>query len=238
MSGREPTPKPARTTGAGFAARLQGASLFDLVQFECLQRSRRIVRVSSRGVIGYVFFRDGDVVHAATGRHVGESALREMLGWQDGVVETWSGVWPERETITVPWQRLLLEAAQASDEATAPKVISFPAREGVGIKSAEPITSAVPAPEPAPRQLESVTLSPDGSVIRGHASSDLPEAAAYAVELAALIGEFLGLDDLRAVEASFDHAHFMVARTSEGNVVAARAAQPGDLEPLKKELGL
>src|SRR4051794_25339991 len=127
----------APMAGTGFAARLQDASLWDLIQFECMRRSRRIVRVTSRGLLGYVFFRDGDVVHATTGRQTGEAALGEMLSWQDGVFETWTGSWPDRETINTPWQRVLLEVAQAKDEARAPKVLSFPSREPLGPKAVE-----------------------------------------------------------------------------------------------------
>jgi uncharacterized protein DUF4388 len=240
-----PKSEPPRTQtpaqGGGFAARLQDASLWDLIQFECMRRSRRIVRVTSRGLLGYVFFRDGDVVHATTGRQNGEAALGEMLSWQDGVFETWTGTWPDRETINTPWQRVLLEVAQAKDEARAPKVLSFPPREAAkGPKDVDSIppdsASSLPPPRPAP--IESVTVSPDGKVVRGSAHSELPEAAAYAMELADLIGDCLGLDALRALEADFETAHFLVGRASDGNIVAARAAQPGELEALKKELGL
>jgi hypothetical protein len=221
--------------GTGFAARLQDASLWDLIQFECMRRSRRIVRVSSRGLLGYVFFRDGDVVHATTGRQTGEAALGEMLSWQDGVFETWSGSWPDRETINTPWQRVLLEVAQAKDEQRSPNVLSFPGRESAKATAAGTITSIQP-PRPVPGPVESVTLSADGKVIRGSSHSDLPEVAAYAVELADLVGEFLGLDGLRTLEVEFDTAHFLVGRNREGQVVAARAAQASDLEPLKREL--
>ena len=219
--------------GSGFAARLQDASLWDLIQFECMRRSRRIVRVSSRGLLGYVFFRDGDVVHATTGRQNGEEALGEMLNWQDGVFETWTGTWPDRETINTPWQRVLLEVAQAKDEHRAPKLHSLPARETKGAKD---VVSIQP-PRPIPAPLQQVTLSPEGRLIRGSAG-DLPEAAAYAMGLADLLGECLGLDGVRSLEAEFDTAHYFVGRAADGNVVAARAAQALDLEPLKKELKL
>jgi hypothetical protein len=221
-------PSPAQ--GTGFAATLQDASLWDLIQFECMRRSRRIVRVTSRGLLGYVFFRDGDVVHATTGRQNGEAALGEMLNWQDGVFETWTGSWPDRETINTPWQRVLLEVAQARDEARPPKVLSFPAREGVGPKLTPPL--------PGPAPMETVTLTPAGKVIGGTVSSDLPEAAAYAMELADLVGEFLGLDGLRVLEVEFDSAHFFVGRGDDGNVVAAKAGRAEAFETLKKGLGL
>jgi hypothetical protein len=229
----EPPRAQSSMAGTGFAARLQDASLWDLIQFECMRRSRRIVRVSSRGLLGFVFFRDGDVVHATTGRQNGEAALGEMLSWQDGVFETWTGSWPDRETINTPWQRVLLEVAQAKDEARAPKVLSFPPRENKGPTAVPSMPAARPS---AP--LETVTLSADGKVIRGGSSSDLPEAAAYAVELGDLVGEFLGLDGLRALEVEFETAHFLVGRATDGSVVAAKAGRPEDLNELKKELKL
>jgi hypothetical protein len=219
--------------GSGFSARLQDASLWDLIQFECMRRSRRIVRVSSRGLLGYVFFRDGDVVHATTGRQNGEAALGEMLNWQDGVFETWTGTWPDRETINTPWQQVLLEVAQAKDEARAPRLTSVPSRESKGTRE---VVSIQP-PRPIPTPLQKATLSPEGRLISGTAG-DLPEAAAYAVGLADLLGECLGLDGLRALEVEFDTAHYFVGRAADGSVVAARAAQAVDLDALKKELKL
>lgn len=218
--------------GSGFAARLQDASLWDLIQFECMRRSRRIVRVSSRGLLGYVFFRDGDVVHATTGHQNGEAALGEMLNWQDGVFETWTGTWPDRETINTPFQQVLLEVAQAKDERRAPKLLSLP-RES---RSPGDVVSIQP-PRPVPPPLQTVLLSPEGRVVRG-AAGDLPEAAAYAVGLADLVGECLGLDGMRALEVEFETAHFFIGRHPDGSVVAARASQASDLEPLKKELKL
>jgi hypothetical protein len=209
--------------GRGFAARLQDASLWDLLQFECLRRATRVVRVSSRGQVAFVFFRDGNVVHAATGRLAGEPAVRAILEWQDGVFETWGGPWPEKETIEKPWQRLLLEVAQARDEAGAPNVLAFPQRETT-------------APRASP--LHVATLTPDGKVLRGDESSELPAAAAYAIELADLIGESMGLDGFSRLEASFEDVHYLVARAANGNVVAARAARLEELEAARPELGL
>src|SRR5262245_14373505 len=83
--------------GSGFAARLQDATLWDLVQFECLRRSRRSVRITSRGMVGFVYFRDGNVVHASTARQQGVAAVREMLEWKDGIYETWGGAAPDRD---------------------------------------------------------------------------------------------------------------------------------------------
>jgi hypothetical protein len=239
----KPPSEAARTgieppQGSGFAARLQDATLWDLVQFECLRRSRRSVRITSRGMVGFVHFRDGNVVHASTARQAGGAALREMLEWKDGIYETWGGAAPDRDTITTPWQSLLLEAAQARDEAVAPNVLSFPARESAEPKGEEALAPP-PPPAAAPRpELPTVIMAPDGSILRGASVPDLPEAAAYSAQLAELIGEFLGMEAFRALEVSFEHAHFLVARATDGRLVAAKAGQPAELDPLRRELGL
>src|SRR5687768_4124473 len=48
----------------GFAAQFDHTSLWDLVQFECLRRSQRILRITSRGQVGFLYFRGGQIVHA------------------------------------------------------------------------------------------------------------------------------------------------------------------------------
>jgi hypothetical protein len=68
----------------GFSVRLEGASLFDLVQFECLGPERKIIKVTGNGRSGMLFFRDGNLVHAVAGELVGEPALRAMLTWEQG----------------------------------------------------------------------------------------------------------------------------------------------------------
>jgi hypothetical protein len=234
-----PRSEPARggpgLRGTGFAARLQDVTLWDLIQFECLQRSRRIVRVSNRDLLGFVFFRDGDVVHATTGHLTGEVALAEMLGWEDGAFETWTGAWPDRETITAPSQQVLLELAQATDEGRSPRVTSLPGRDedaGRGVLSVVGSSSSPPAAAAIP--LESITISEEGRLIRGSTSSNLAETAAYALGLGDFIGDVLGLDQLRAIEIDLDAAHFLVARASEGKVIAARAGRPEELDRFKK----
>jgi len=218
---------PPTGGGSGFAVQFEGTSLWDLIQFECLRRAERIVRITSRGQVGFLYFRGGNVVHASTLRGSGEGAVREMLEWVGGVIEPWSGRWPDRESITASWQSLLLGAATAADRGA----------EG-GARIYLPPTSAAPvAPRAAPES-ETVVLAKNGQIVKGHKVRGLPEAAAYAAQMADLIGEYLGLDGFHGIEASFATVHYLVARDREGGLVARRAGDPLHLEPLKRELGL
>lgn len=115
-------------SSSGFRARLDGLSLFDLVQMECIARARRVVRVASAGRVGYLFFMDGEIFHATTKNLTGERAALEMLEWTDGTFEPCNIVWPEKGSIKMGWQNLLLGAATSKDERTAGKLVHLPSR--------------------------------------------------------------------------------------------------------------
>jgi hypothetical protein len=204
------------TVERGFAARFDDMSLWDLVQFECMRRRpERALRVNSQGQVGFMYFRDGNVVHASTLRATGEPAMREMLLWTTGSVEPWPARWPERESISAPWQSLLLGAAHAADNADGKPTppTSYTPRIALGPSS----------PPPVQRTIEKVALAPNGRVLLGGTVAGLPEAACYAAQMADLIGEFLGLEGFRTLEANFGNEHLLVARGRDGGLAAQRA---------------
>ena len=130
---------------SGFRAHLNGASLADLVQMECLSGRERVMRVSSGGEVGYLFFRGGQIVHAVSRRGIGETAALEILRWNDGTFEPCSAGWPDRDSIGSNWQNLILLAAQHRDESGRHNLVAFPgARAGASRPSSIPPPVAVP----------------------------------------------------------------------------------------------
>src|SRR5258708_24638128 len=119
-----PGPNAVKTLPTGFQAQIRGASLWDLVQIECLARKHRVVRVTTVGDVGYLYFDAGNIVHAATLELEGETAAFEMLGWTQGTFEPCDRVWPDRPGITAGWQTLLLRAAQIKDEQGRGKIVA------------------------------------------------------------------------------------------------------------------
>lgn len=105
------------TSSRGFVARLQGASLGDLIQMECLRGARQVICVSSGTRTGYLFFDQGQVIHASSGEHFGEGAVFQMMSWTDGSFVSVDRPWPLRPTIQTGWQMLLIEAMRRDDEA-------------------------------------------------------------------------------------------------------------------------
>ncbi len=114
----------------GFSAELRGASLWDLVQIECLSRSRRTMQVVGEGGVGYLYFDRGRIVHASTAQSAGEAAALEILGWTNGSFQACERAWPPQATIQTPLEGLLLRAAQLRDEAGASNLVAFPGRSG------------------------------------------------------------------------------------------------------------
>jgi Domain of unknown function (DUF4388) len=203
----------------GFVARLGGVSLLDLIHFECLRQGQRILRVSSRGQSGYLYFRDGALVHAATAVSAGVDAVREMFTWTSGSVESGTGGWPVRESITRNTDDLLTEL--------------------VGPQAARPRGREVASHAPTPKSGApdgTVILGPTGELVSGGSVPGLPEVAAYAAQMAEMIGGFLGFDRFCALEAQLGGENLLVGRDKEGKLVARREREPERLADLRDEV--
>ena len=204
------------SSGAGFRAHLNGATLSDLIQFECMDRSRKIVRVLSGARSAVLYFRNGNLVHAVEGKNVGEAAVRALLQWPTGVFEAWKGPWPREESITLPWQNLLLRAAHAEDEENRkPKVVALRKESG---SSDTPPSAEV---EDTTETTITVRLSSSGDTIGGSAPPEFAEGVAYAATIADVLGELLGIESMTAIEYSLSQGSCVIGRDGTGAIDAA-----------------
>jgi len=256
---KDPTASRAGGTGApGFSANLTGASLADLVQMECLANSTLVVRVVSGNDAGYLYFRAGQIVHAMSSNALGEAAALEILSWDRGSFEPCNAGWPSTLTIHKPWQALLMHAATLHDEARRRTVVDFPRERTQGSpmhKPPTPITQPPPLPPSGTPQSSghpqsgatfggqgierAVRLDGDGKVLsaRGDAE-ELAAVTAYTMRLAKLVGERLGMDELRAVEAVTDNHRRLFYVERNGSSIGLEAAVEADLTALREKLGL
>jgi hypothetical protein len=248
----------------GFQAQLESASLWDLVQMECLARSRLVVEVTGEGGIGYLYFDLGRVVHASTSRQRGEAAALEILGWTSGTYQACNRSWPTGgPTIDVAHESLLLHAAQRRDEEGASNLVAFPGRsleaavdealdeveiyeiedEGETVMRSPNIEDTTPVPpvrgeSPADFPIM-VRLSASGAVLRNKGGTEeLAEAAAYAHRLVQLTGELLGLEEFVALECTFAQGKCLIFTEGEGDVVVLRPRPDLNLQVLRERLGL
>jgi CheY-like chemotaxis protein len=104
--------------GGGFRG-VQSKSLVDIIQLECLSQSSSVLKVTNSLQEGRIWFQNGDVIDAATQDLTGEAAFKKIFSWRTGNFEILPPE-PERpRTIVNSSQGLLLDSAQAVDEAKA-----------------------------------------------------------------------------------------------------------------------
>ena len=72
----------------------------------------------------------------------------------------------------------------------------------------------------------------------GGSVAGLPEAACYAAQMADLMGEFLGLEGFRTLEANFGNEHLLIARGRDGGLAAQRARAGRTTEGGQRMIGM
>lgn len=251
---------PSTMRESGFRANLHGASLADLVQMECLSGRERVIRVSSGGEVGYLFFRGGQIVHAVSRRGIGEPAALEILRWNEGTFEPCSAGWPDRDSISSNWQNLILLVAQHRDESSGRhNLVAFPGPRGQRSSSPPPPgprSSSTPPPArvagsvktevsasadssaPALTQVRAaVRLDPTGNIVTSKGdAAELSQVAAYAAQLAELIGDGLGMQGLLSVEVLRPRLRTLIYKEKSGNTFALSAAPEADLSQVRERL--
>jgi CheY-like chemotaxis protein len=101
---------------AGFRG-VQSKSLVDLIQLECISQSSTVLKITNGPLTGRIWINDGEVTDATTENLSGETAFHRILAWRSGSFEALPAEPGRTRTIQNSYQGLLLETAQAQDEA-------------------------------------------------------------------------------------------------------------------------
>lgn len=98
---------------------VQSKSLVDIIQLECLSQSSSVLKITNGVLEGRIWIQNGEIIDAAAQDLLGEQAFQRIMSWKTGSFETLPAE-PERlRSIFNSYQGLLLESAQAHDEAQA-----------------------------------------------------------------------------------------------------------------------
>jgi two-component system chemotaxis response regulator CheB len=100
----------------GFTGRLLGIRLEDLLEMFCFRRESTELFVTVGGRHGTIYVHDGTITHAEYGPLVGEDAVYEILGWQEGEFYSQVVVDVPSQSIFTNWHSLLMEAIRQKDE--------------------------------------------------------------------------------------------------------------------------
>ncbi|MCL4176307.1 MAG: response regulator [Verrucomicrobia bacterium] len=106
---------------AGFRG-VQSKSLMDIIQMESLSHSSCVLKVTNGPSTARIWFENGEIIDAECPECKGEPAVRKILSWRAGAFETLPAELNRPRTVNTSVQGLLLDAAQAVDEAIAAEV--------------------------------------------------------------------------------------------------------------------
>lgn len=98
---------------------VQSKSLVDLIQLECLSGSSAILKITNGKLEGRIWIQHGELIDAATQDLVAEDAFKRILSWRTGNFEIVPMDAERPRKIHTSYQGLLLDTAQALDEAQA-----------------------------------------------------------------------------------------------------------------------
>ncbi|HFE65211.1 MAG TPA: DUF4388 domain-containing protein, partial [Caldithrix sp.] len=95
---------------------LKDLRLANIIQINCIEQNVAKVTVTSLDRSGYLYFANGQIVHAEFNPYIGERAVQEMLSLSDGQFKVEAGVKAPANTITRPWNSVVLEGLRLIDE--------------------------------------------------------------------------------------------------------------------------
>lgn len=116
---------------------VQSKSLVDIIQLECLSQSSCVLKITNGLTEGRIFIQAGEVVDAELPGLTGETAFQRILAWKTGSFETLPADPSRVRTIFSSYQGLLLNTAQAIDEAASEEAMPGPSQPG------EPVSAPV-----------------------------------------------------------------------------------------------
>src|SRR5580765_5189413 len=108
-----------RERDSGFRG-VQSKSLVDIIQLECISQSSSVLRITNGSLTGKIWIQDGELIDAEACELAGEAAFHKILAWRTGMFEPLPPEPSRPQTITKSYNALLLETAQALDEARLP----------------------------------------------------------------------------------------------------------------------
>ncbi|MEY2410461.1 MAG: hypothetical protein QOF48_3131 [Verrucomicrobiota bacterium] len=102
---------------------MQSKSLVDIIQLECLSQSSVLLKINNGAVEGKIWIQNGEVIDSEAPGLTAEPAFQRILGWKAGSFEILPGDPARQRTIFTSYQGLLLNTAQAIDEAASQVIV-------------------------------------------------------------------------------------------------------------------
>jgi hypothetical protein len=185
------------------------------------------------GNVGYLFFLEGEVVHASTLELEGEPAVVAILTWREVRLSWCERRWPRERSVLRDWNQLAAAAQAPAPAAPTPSPVAAIVSAKVEPEVREPPALAHASEVHFPSSLglrqvlgraefkNALRLAAGGHVTDSRGSvAHLKPILRSTVTLGDLLGATLGLGPLIGAEASAPGFHRLVARSAEDASVA------------------
>jgi len=96
---------------------VQNKSLVDIVQLECISQNSAVLKITNGPFAGKIWIETGELLDAVADNLEGEPAFQKILSWKTGAFEYLAAEPNRPRKIFKSYNALLLETAQAFDEA-------------------------------------------------------------------------------------------------------------------------
>lgn len=193
---------------------VQSKSLVDLIQLECLSNSSSVLKITNGPLEGKIWIQNGEVHDASTPTLAGEEAFRTILGWRTGNFEIMAAEPSRPRTIQTSYQGLLMETAQAMDEARAGQ----PAAGDTGAHSSGSLVSKV-GRIPGIEFVFAAPFEGGGVESRGLESAEPVKAWLDSFfKSAEAVGSEWQFGELRRIEGTGLHRHLSALRCHKGTL--------------------
>ena len=114
-----PFPDLKEKSSDGFKGQFKNLKLSDLIQLGAQGKMSLILYINQKGKEGKIYMRNGEIVHASYGKKTGVEAFYEIMSWKNGDFRSEDYIPPPIQSISLPWEHLLIEAHRWMDEKEA-----------------------------------------------------------------------------------------------------------------------
>ena len=98
------------------SGQIHGIHISSFLQLIDIEGKNCTLTIRSNGKIGYLYFRDGELIDAQTGRLRKEKAARHIINWENSVIEVDDVCRKNKREIDKPLMHILMESARIKDE--------------------------------------------------------------------------------------------------------------------------
>ncbi len=107
-----------RELRSGRASQIHGINISSLLQLIDIEGKICTLTVRSHGNVGYLYFRDGELIAAETEGLRGEQAAMNIINWNNSIIEIADMCKKNKREIEKPLMQILMESARIKDEET------------------------------------------------------------------------------------------------------------------------